>query len=821
MKRITSILTLLVACFATVCAQLPTGFTQLLPADIVAGKRILLQAVDQGHQNFFNGELAKKADAAYDATNVYLVEDGTTDGTIVLKRESDNQYVAQPAGNSTVTMTTDKAAAAPFTMLVPTGTETNGDLPPDRDMFSGVDKTKIIRFVTTLTGGTTTTYLNSNTATAVAKWAAGTGGFSVWYVWEYQEQQAVTYNYTDQYGYSFSLTKNVSIGEDAKTAAAIDFYTINTVDVETIAEGTTEVNVGCTANFPFKPATITDGAFGTEVDVWYSLKSRDCFAVYESDELVSTTSATAPFDKKALWAFVRVDGTPGTFKIYNLEAGATKPLGISVGTDETGLAGFATTNTTQEFLYKTNSYGFVLQSPDNSQINLGKHGTVEGTPNAALGYWRNGSSAGDSGSAFAIYAANDLAQAFLVLPNAEGYTTDDYVGTYSNVSEALTTASDNYKANRTLETLEALMTAGADGAPGRVDLDPAKFYQIISYKDVQTGGMALYSNAYCDANGGNSSYGDRGILIGLNPAVAASAMQFLANGQIQHANSKYYFANLNAFNDMGQVDLPINPANNGDQSYVVANAQGMANVWSLRTQTSEVKFLHSNGSGAGNVICRNENRTDLPEVNDGCLWMIKEIREVPVTIGASKWATLCLPMAVTIPTDAEGLHVYYASAIENNAMTLTEVSAGTILPKNTPVLLYSTTQGESDTYNFAVTTEEGTTIDGNLLKGSTARRLMSNTDYYGLGYFDDVVAFYPATSEKVAANKAYLLAFDVPAAAAAAEMLTFNFGETSGIEGIESESRQPTTYYDLQGRRVLFPAGGVFITNTGKKVLFK
>ena len=74
----------------------------------------------------------------------------------------------------------------------------------------------------------------------------------------------------------------------------------------------------------------------------------------------------------------------------------------------------------------------------------------------------------------------------------------------------------------------------------------------------------------------------------------------------------------------------------------------------------------------------------------------------------------------------------------------------------------------------------------------------------------------------VPANKAYILITDLGAASQAASLLQFNFGgEATGIDGVVADDAKETIYYDLNGRRVLYPTQGVYVTNTGKKVFIR
>ena len=81
------------------------------------------------------------------------------------------------------------------------------------------------------------------------------------------------------------------------------------------------------------------------------------------------------------------------------------------------------------------------------------------------------------------------------------------------------------------------------------------------------------------------------------------------------------------------------------------------------------------------------------------------------------------------------------------------------------------------------------------------------------------VGFYLLESGETAdrtigANKAYLTKV-----AAGIKAFTFDFCGATGIENTEAVT-EAEEYYDLQGRRVMNPAKGIYVTKSGKKVLF-
>lgn len=100
----------------------------------------------------------------------------------------------------------------------------------------------------------------------------------------------------------------------------------------------------------------------------------------------------------------------------------------------------------------------------------------------------------------------------------------------------------------------------------------------------------------------------------------------------------------------------------------------------------------------------------------GGFWSFKKVTEVPVTIGEAKWASVCMPFAVTLP---EGVKAYKATACQNDIMTLTEIT-GTI-PAGIGFLLTTEVPNE---YKLTIATGEATAnVSDNLLKGATAKRL--------------------------------------------------------------------------------------------------
>ena len=77
-----------------------------------------------------------------------------------------------------------------------------------------------------------------------------------------------------------------------------------------------------------------------------------------------------------------------------------------------------------------------------------------------------------------------------------------------------------------------------------------------------------------------------------------------------------------------------------------------------------------------------------------------------------------------------------------------------------------------------------------------------------------------STSDRtIGANKAY--ATTDASDGNAPQMLSFNFGNVTGITAIQGQKGENNTYYDLNGRRVLYPVHGIFVKGNGQKVYIK
>ena len=158
-------------------------------------------------------------------------------------------------------------------------------------------------------------------------------------------------------------------------------------------------------------------------------------------------------------------------------------------------------------------------------------------------------------------------------------------------------------------------------------------------------------------------------------------------------------------------------------------------------------------------------------------------------------------------TDVDGLTAYAVSSVTSTSVKLSETKG--VYYGGHGYILEGTAGA---TYNIPVV--ESAPSDGTNLLFGTADNTLSveaNTKY--VLYNGKFCLF---TGTEIPAHKAYLDAPD-----ASANELTLNFGDddATAIKNIKVGT-EDNVYYDLQGRRVLYPTKGLYIVN-GKKVIVK
>lgn len=200
-------------------------------------------------------------------------------------------------------------------------------------------------------------------------------------------------------------------------------------------------------------------------------------------------------------------------------------------------------------------------------------------------------------------------------------------------------------------------------------------------------------------------------------------------------------------------------------------------------------------------------------------WIIEPIEEFDITIGKGGWSTIHYAFPVSLP--ASVVKAYVVSGETESAVSLTEVTPegdAILLPSNTPVFLEGS-EGAACTVSILLSEPDAISVtnelDGTLLPESPTGNI------YGIATpSGKPTALYKMTAgTTIPCNKAYLASTQSGVA-----KLDLNFGGQP--TGIESLTPDPTTVdsnvlYDLNGRRVLYPTRGIYVTGSGKKIYLK
>ena len=208
----------------------------------------------------------------------------------------------------------------------------------------------------------------------------------------------------------------------------------------------------------------------------------------------------------------------------------------------------------------------------------------------------------------------------------------------------------------------------------------------------------------------------------------------------------------------------------------------------------------------------------------GLLWSSTEAQSdyqlwqfVPDPEGSGKYAMVCKAQPEgsvnPTPTDVsnDGRWNYDASQKHYNFnLNLSGTADG--------VDYYYITSDQTDSQWFMNSAGHGQGYSINLHKnlndGTNAGYFSFNVVEYDT---DNVIGTDP-TLRTIAANKAYYVS-----TLATGEALSLSFGGPAvGIDKIATPGAEKAqTYYDLQGRRVLYPSNGIYVTGDGQKVFIK
>lgn len=207
-------------------------------------------------------------------------------------------------------------------------------------------------------------------------------------------------------------------------------------------------------------------------------------------------------------------------------------------------------------------------------------------------------------------------------------------------------------------------------------------------------------------------------------------------------------------------------------------------------------------------------------------WTLEEVNEIGITIGASGYASVNYDFPVKFPA---GVKVYKKALEAATYIKLEEIPAGSdgrvSLPTGNAAFVAGT-EGASITLEILLDEPEaidgGTGVNGTYL--ATTFNEGDAANIYGIAKVNDVVAFYKMRANTtIKQNKGYI---ESATNNAPRMELTFGEGETTGIESLlednsRRESIDTSVLYDLNGRRVLYPSRGIYVTAGGQRIFLK
>lgn len=228
-----------------------------------------------------------------------------------------------------------------------------------------------------------------------------------------------------------------------------------------------------------------------------------------------------------------------------------------------------------------------------------------------------------------------------------------------------------------------------------------------------------------------------------------------------------------------------------------------------------LSYLYDNSHKNGTL----DNWSD--QNNEGCFWEITEVTDCDLQpkltrTMTAEYGTMSAPVALNIP---EGIKAYTVTVDESREKALLEELTEGVIPAETGVVIRKTNQ--ENAFDFTLAAEGYFYGTNNLEPVYQSKNIGTDINAYGLAKVNGTIGFYRLDSDNrtITGFKAYLV---LPTALNHIKSLSIG-EETTGIdhETLPSESLREKVYYDLQGRRVIRPTKGIYITNDGKKVIFR
>lgn len=301
---------------------------------------------------------------------------------------------------------------------------------------------------------------------------------------------------------------------------------------------------------------------------------------------------------------------------------------------------------------------------------------------------------------------------------------------------------------------------------------------------------------------------------------------------VSGSNNQYYLRsqNANASDLHNGDDYPIKMTERGSALYLVQS--GSYYGLGTSSSTSDKVFLHavaygmSNSDGNGKYVdtSNGDYVTTWNLSENASQWTFEAVDEIGITIGTSGYASVNYDFPVKFPA---GVKVYKKAQETATYIRLEEIPAGdddcVSLPTGNAAFVAGT---EGASITLSILSDEPDNIDTGVNGTYLATKFEEDdaANIYGIAKVNDVVAFYKMRGgSTIKQNKGYIRS---TSSKAPRMELTFGEGETTGIESmLEDNSRRESidtsVLYDLNGRRVLYPSRGIYVTAGGQRIFLK
>lgn len=580
-------------------------------------------------------------------------------------------------------------------------------------------------------------------------------------------------------------------------------------------QATNKVVAADNATFVYK---LTEGtapfAYSTSTDrKWYLMRfwGRDNnFASYlnATDANINVETAVKSFanllanEDKAFWSFEK---SGYGVKVYNKLA--NKYLYIPTGNNQELLQ--LNDEGTELIVRPNNNGGFSLQKSDNPNACFGHHN------GANLAVWNNGGSYNAAQSKVEFYPVLDKAKGFLT-SNVENVNTNvNLLGVYMSDADKATLKKELQNATdfAALKTVNNKLVAAVKTTP-----DENAYYQIKSVAGVNKNNYIYMSTINAQVNNTSKELVENNAnatRIQAGKCNATTLWKFVPNDD----KSAYYLLNVNLNAYLGKIT-----ADNQDKIAMVKDkAETVAYTLNHRSGTKFALVLGDhciNAYYGGNSenIGRYDSDGDGKD-SEGNTWYLEKVTpSVSVPVSDAKYASVAFPYATKVTGDVKA---YYASDIDvDGVITLSEYADG-VIPANQGAILYNDGGATTAVLNILTSSTAAAPTKNYLNAAVTKLAGFGADETYALGKKENgEVAFMLNGLTVISANKAYINKSDLTGGSIASNVL--NFGQVAtGVNTVVAGTNDGVQYFDLQGRRVLYPAHGIFVTNTGKKVLVK